>query len=385
MTVAGHTELFSFGTPPGTLQQLLPAAARFCLDVSRFVQKELELDLRGKAILVGFSGGADSTALLLALRYLAPKLALGLTAAHLDHALRPSSAGEAVACARFCEALGIPFFSERVDVAALQLHGKEGLEETARNARYAFYARVMEAQDCDLLALGHHGNDLAEDVLMRLVRGTGWPALGGMAGYDPARSLIRPLLLTPRAAIEDFLRALELAWITDHSNADPVFLRNRIRSDLLPLFLAENPAFLTNTANLWRLARLDEALFAELLEHKTPGKELETAEPAHPARTAPPAFPETTQAESLPGQSQDVVVTSPEQLLSLPKALRLRLYKEKLAALGPGQARLERLFALDAAWLHNPEKTEHLFPGGKQALVRNKHIFWTLKKNGRNK
>ncbi|MDL2207754.1 tRNA lysidine(34) synthetase TilS [Desulfovibrio sp. OttesenSCG-928-M16] len=229
--------------PPASLQQLPPAAARFCLGIQRFMEQELGLRLAGQKILVAFSGGADSSALLHCLFYLAPRAGFELVAAHLDHALRPSSAKEAGDCLALCRKLGIEAVQLRLDVKNLAHERGLGLEEAGRLARYDFFNRTAKEFSCSLVATGHTANDLAEDVLMRLARGSGWPALAGMRGRDDTRKLIRPLLLTTRADIEAFVASLGLGWIEDESNQDKRFLRNRVRSCLLPLFLEANPAF----------------------------------------------------------------------------------------------------------------------------------------------
>ena len=337
---------------PARLQDLPPAQAKFCLDVLHFLEKELRLSLVGLRVLAGFSGGADSTALLLCLRYLAPKLGFSLAAAHLDHQLRPTSASECAECRTFCDALEIPFFYQRCDVAGRALpgaHGKQGrqsIEEAAREARYAFYAQTATQENCDWITTGHNANDLAEDIIMRLVRGTGWPGLSGMEAMDAERRLFRPLLLTPRARIEDFLLALGVGWTEDESNADPALFRNRVRAQILPLLLRENPAFLKKTAGLWKLGRLDAEWLSSLLPQP-----LSIAQGAPESTESPALF--------LPRQ----------QLEAMPKALRLRCYKQTLAALGPGQARLDSLLALDVGFVAKGEKTKHQFPGGKLAVA----------------
>jgi tRNA(Ile)-lysidine synthase len=334
---------FSF-LPPPRLQDLPPPQARFCLDVLQFLENELRLSLSGSHVLAGFSGGADSTALLLCLRYLSPKLGFSLSAAHLDHQLRPSSGNEAAQCGAFCDALGVPFFCRRCDVAELSAQGKQGIEEAAREARYAFYDQTAARENCDWIATGHTANDLAEDIIMRLIRGTGWPGLAGMEAVDAGRRLFRPLLLTPRIRIEAFLSALGAGWIEDESNADMAYFRNRVRSRILPLLLQENPAFLEKTSGLWRLGRLDAEWIASLLPQPLPA------------------------AEEL--------FLPRNQLEYMPKALRLRSYKQTLAALGRGQTRLDALLALDAAFAANGENTEHQFPGGKLALVSKQGIHF---------
>ena len=366
---------------PASLQELQPAQARFCLAVSRFVKHDLGLDIRGASLLVAFSGGADSTALLLALRYLAPSLHLKLAAAHLDHGLRPSSDKEADFCRAICDELGIVCVSERRDVAARRRRNKTGLEEEGRSARYDFFAQVASRLENDWIVTGHQNNDLAEDVLMRLIRGAGWPALSGMPAVDRKRRLLRPLLLTPRKDIEDFLSSLGLTWLQDESNDDRAYLRNRVRLDLLPLVLRENPAFLNNAAGLWRLGRIDEEYFSALLPSPDtpPGQEEEPApEPGPEGLTIP--SPEAADRPEPPGRpgfgSASALVMRREQLTVLPKALRLRFYRKALSRLGPGQPLLPLLLALDRAWTNGGEKTTHRFPGGKSAVVDKKSIFW---------
>lgn len=336
--------------PPARLQELAPPQARVCLDILRFTKHELGLSLAGSHILAGFSGGADSTALLLALRYLSPTLGFSLSAAHLDHQLRPSSGSDAAQCGAFCDALKIPFFSKRCDVASLSDRNKQGIEEAARDARYAFYDEAAARAGCDWIATGHTANDLAEDMLMRLIRGAGWPGLSGMEAVDGKRRLFRPLLLTARARIESFLAGLGVSWLEDESNADMACFRNRVRNRLLPILLRENPAFLEKTAGLWRLGRIDAEWIASLL-------------PAHPANIDS-------------GGAGAASLLPRSRLENMPKALRLRYYKKILSTLGPGQARLNGLLALDAAFEANREETEHQFPGGKLAIVNKQGIYW---------
>ncbi len=340
-----------------SLQALTPAQAGFCLHIGRFVEQELGLSLAGTRLLAGFSGGADSTALLLCLHCLAPRMGFSLYAAHLDHSLRPDSVREAAFCRVFCENLGIVLLEAREDIAALSQKNKTGIEETARAARYAFYEQSAQGLRIDWIVTGHTLNDLAEDLLMRLIRGAGWPALAGMPALDARRRLLRPLLLTPRRGVENFLAGLGLTWLEDESNQDPVYFRNRVRNTLLPLILRENPAFLESAAGLWRLARIDEAFFSSQL----------------PNGLCPPLGDKA--------QDEPALMLEHRLLADLPKALRLRMYKAALASLGPGQALLTNLLALDRSWLRWQEGKGkpgvHLFPGGKQAHVDKKGIAWT--------
>lgn len=350
--------------PPSILQELTPPQARFCLDAARFLTRDLNIRLKGCSLLIAFSGGADSTALLLCMRCLAPSFNLTLAAAHLDHGLRPSSAREAEHCAAFCRELGIPCVNERRDIAGQRLRNKTGLEEEGRLARYDFFAKQAKRLGCDWILTAHQNNDLAEDLLMRLIRGAGWPAVSGMPAADETRKLLRPLLLTPRREIENFLLSLGIDWLHDESNSDSSRLRNRIRGELLPLFLRENPAFLNTVAGLWRLGRIDEAYFNECL-----------SAPDRPAT----GFSDRTLPEKNPPSPLDppaTLVTPAATLTALPQALRLRLYKKALACLGPGQALLSSLLRLDRSWLSGNGRTTHRFPGGKNAQVDGTGIVW---------
>ena len=95
---------------------------------------------------------------------------------------------------RLCAALHIPYHLRRAPVRELARAAGTGLEETARKARYALLEEVRQQTGCRWLLTGHQREDLCEDQLMRLLRGTGWPALGGMSDCDPERHLLRPLL-----------------------------------------------------------------------------------------------------------------------------------------------------------------------------------------------
>lgn len=188
----------------------------------------------GEAVLVAVSGGADSVALLDVLCVLRESLGLTLTVAHVHHGLRPEADTEAAGVRRLSASLGVACHVERV--AVRRAPPWEGLEAESRRARHAALERVACVVGAARIATGHTADDQAETVLMRLLQGAGPRGLGGIA---PARGLlIRPLLETRRAAIEEYLGARGLTWTEDSSNRDVRFLRNRIRHDLLP-FMAE--------------------------------------------------------------------------------------------------------------------------------------------------
>jgi tRNA(Ile)-lysidine synthetase-like protein len=322
--------------------------ARLCLAVAGFLTDICGHAPQHQTWIAAYSGGPDSTALLVMLQILAPRLGARLEAAHLDHGLRPSSADEARAAAAACQGRGIPCHVCRRDVAALARQRGLGLEDAGRQARYAFFDSLVATRPEAWVVLGHQLDDLAEDQLMRLARGAGWPALGGMAAMDARRRLLRPLLLTPRRDIEAFVTALSLPVVLDPSNHDPAYLRNRIREDVLPRLAAENPRYLDAAARLWRQARCDADYFDSTL----------------------PEFP-------------DPALLPMGALRGLAEALRLRLYRKALAALGPGQALADGLFALDRAVARRDTGRRFQFPGNKTARITRQGVAFTLEPSTR--
>jgi len=327
---------------PATIQDVPPKWAHFCLHVEKFIRDDLGLDLTGKTIIVGVSGGVDSTALLLVLHYLAQKNRGQVICAHLNHQLRPEAADDADWVKAVCDLLSIPCSFRSVDVRSMAQNAGIGLEEAGRDARYDFFEEVRELHGADIVALGHHLGDLSEDILMRLIRGTGWPGLSGMPGIDKNRHLMRPFLLVPKSQLIEFLTALEIGWREDATNADPAWTRNRIRHDILPLLLKENPHFSESLARLWKIGKIDQEYWTE----KTSGVS---------------------------------EVVSADRLNSTHQAERLRLYKAALSTLSGGQALADTLFKLDAAWLEQRFGAVFQFPGKKTATITTSGVVFATK------
>ena len=188
----------------------------------------------GDSVLVAFSGGADSTALLGALAELRDAGELtGLVALNVDHGLRSDGARDADACAVICERLGVEFRRATVRVAP------GNVQAAARKVRYAALRREAVLAGATLVATGHTRDDQAETVLLRLLRGAG---ARGLAGIPPRRgTIVRPLIDRSRAEILAYLEERELPHIEDPSNATPRFLRNRVRAEVLPALRAIAP------------------------------------------------------------------------------------------------------------------------------------------------
>lgn len=211
--------------------------------------------LRGKRVLIALSGGADSVALAAMLCEAREALGLTLFAAHLDHDIRPESAGDAEWCRALCARLGLPFYAERIDVPALARASGEGLETAARKARHAFLRRQMAAVGADCIALAHHMDDEAETVLMHLCRGAGPEGIGGMA--EVSGTLVRPLLNVRKRALEDYLVRRGLAWREDATNAVPDNPRNALRLHGIPALEQSYPRFTEAAARYARSARIE--------------------------------------------------------------------------------------------------------------------------------
>jgi tRNA(Ile)-lysidine synthase len=228
----------------------------------------------GESVLIGVSGGRDSMALLAVLAALADSMRLRLGVAHYHHGLRGAAADrDAGIVEQTAKAAGLPFFYARGDVAARRRLHRMSLEEAARDMRYAFFEAVTRRHGFGCVALGHHADDNAELVLMRLLRGSG-PL--GLAGIPPARPLgpsgptiIRPLIDSRRTAIDRFCRQYGLVTREDESNHNLLFTRNRIRHDLLPRLRKDyNPGIAAGLNRLSRLLR-DEERWLETLVAET--------------------------------------------------------------------------------------------------------------------
>lgn len=222
-------------------------------DLARQVEKyiiEHDLCRQSDTLLVGVSGGPDSLCLLHILVSLLPDLKLNLHIAHLNHQLRgEESDSDARFVADLAAGLNIDCTIEQYDVRHFQAESKCSLEEAAREARYRFFAVVAQNIQAKAVAVGHNADDQAETIVMNLIRGTGLSGLKGMRPKVEWESvegrgirIIRPLLQVRRQAIEAYCRTRQLRPRLDSSNASSDFLRNRIRSEIMPRLEECNPA-----------------------------------------------------------------------------------------------------------------------------------------------
>jgi tRNA(Ile)-lysidine synthase len=255
--------------------------------------------VRDTRVGVAVSGGADSVCLLHILTGLARDWNLELVVLHLDHGLRGE---ESCADARFVDALAAclrwpsVIRNARIDLA-------QNLEQSAREARLAFFREVMRDSRLDSIATGHTSDDQAETVLFRFLRGSGTAGLAGIRPVTPER-IVRPLLETSRAEIARWLRDRNFQWREDSTNKALAFARNRIRRELLPQLEREwNPALRRTLFQTAEWARAEESYWAEEIE-----------------RLAAACFTE----------SNGVVFSSVEHLATLPLAAARRLVRRAM-------------------------------------------------------
>lgn len=279
----------------------------------------------GERVLVAVSGGPDSVCLLSVLQVLANDLDLALHIAHLDHMFRgKESADEALFVGELAKTFGIPAIIEKFDVPAYCFARGLSPQEGARDARYDFLQRVARMIDASHIATGHTADDQAETFLMRLLRGAG---ASGLSAIPPVReNIVRPLIEITRDEVLAYLKETGLAFVTDPSNTKPLYTRNRIRLEIIPVLKGFNP-------------RIVETLAAEaaLLRDEDEALELHCA----------------TLADSILERKEDDFFIKRDEFNSLPIAFRRRLLKRALdlagvESSGLSQVRIEEVLAFMA-------------------------------------
>ena len=210
------------------------------LDVTAWMTRWQMFPPPGGLILCAVSGGRDSVCLLDCLWRLGQQRDFRVAAAHLNHGMRPTAQRDEELVRALCDARNIPLHTERVEVYALAAAWHLTVEETGRRARYDFLRRTAERTGADFIATAHHREDQAEK---------------GFNAGEKLGDIIRPLLDTPRAAIDEYIAENALPYVTDETNLDTHYARNRLRIDIMPHLLAINPAaaeHIARTADILR-------------------------------------------------------------------------------------------------------------------------------------
>jgi tRNA(Ile)-lysidine synthase len=270
--------------------------------------KKYDLLERGERVVVALSGGPDSTALLTVLAPIAKALDLSLIIAHFNHGLRGVESDEDEKYSReLSEKMGLSFVSGKMD----QRKGKKGIspEDYYRRERYDFLNKISEDYQAHKIALGHNLQDQAETVLLNILRGSG---LEGLKGFLPMRDgkFIRPLMEISRQEIISFLNEAGIPYRQDNSNKNKIYLRNQIRSELIP-YLKEkfNPKIEENLAQMAEILRQENEFIRQRVAHALKSSVIE--------------------------RQQDRILLKIADINKLHPAIRWRLFKTLLESLSP--------------------------------------------------
>ncbi|MEO2077203.1 MAG: tRNA lysidine(34) synthetase TilS [Bacillus sp. (in: firmicutes)] len=223
--------------------------------------------LDNKQIVVGVSGGPDSLALLHYLHSQKDRRNLSIVVAHVDHMFRGAESYEdALFVKRFCQEYEIPFEMRQIDVMKIMEATGKSSQVAAREVRYQFYSEIMEKYDFRYLALGHHGDDQIETILMRLTRGSSGMARAGIPFTRPFGTgfIFRPFLTVTKDDIKQYCKKHALNPRLDPSNLKSIYSRNRFRQQVLPFLKEENSQVHEHFQRFSEELQGDEAFLLEL-------------------------------------------------------------------------------------------------------------------------
>ena len=208
------------------------------------------------SILVGFSGGVDSTVLLYVLSKLCRERGIALHALHVNHMIRGEEAErDEKFCEKFCKERNISFKAVKINIPEAAEREKLGLEECARIHRYAAFDDYCSENGIKTVATAHNANDNLETILFNLTRGT---SLSGICGIAPVRdNIVRPLIECSKDEITEYAKETGLDFVFDSTNLDTDYSRNAIRLKVIPALMEINPSLVSNASRFSRSARAD--------------------------------------------------------------------------------------------------------------------------------
>lgn len=325
---------------PLRIQDMDPSLARIIINIEQYITQYL-YSFESKTLFVACSGGADSLSLLFILYYLKKRLSYNLHVLHCNHMLREEAAKEEKYVKNMSILLGLPCTTRSIDVAQFAKEHSIGIEEAGRICRYTFFQEIMDSFPNPLLCTGHHANDLVEDMLMRLLRGTSIDMLFAMPAFSEERKILRPLLYTPKTTLTTLLQGIGVEWCEDSTNFEMTHLRSRIRLSIIPLLMQENPQLLKSVTDLHTQTEWDLQYWLTILNDYNPLK------------------------------------ISLKDLLSLHKACRMRLYRKACVQLDI-QPTFDTLNAIDNAVVQKKQK-HFILPNNIVAITTLNELIFSAK------
>lgn len=226
------------------------------------VVSDYQMDAIYDSAIIGFSGGADSSAIL---HYLKDKTKK-LLCVHINHMIRGNeSLRDEFFCKSVCEKYGVKFASYRVDVPYLAQERKKGIEETAREERYRIFEGLLKEGEYKCVITAHNANDNAETILFNLTRGCG---LDGICGIKAEKcGVLRPMIMATREEILDYCKRNEIDFVSDSTNFNTDYTRNYIRHTVIPALEKINPCLVEACTRLSDTMMEDKEYFDKIIDN----------------------------------------------------------------------------------------------------------------------
>lgn len=235
----------------------------------RFVSNIVKNGLINKndTVIAAVSGGADSVCMLHLLYRFREDYNIKIICAHMNHLLRETASRDEEFVKSLCAGLNITFELKRADIGKIAAESKIPLELAGRNERYLFFSELKDKYNAEKAATAHNKNDVAETLLLHLIRGCG---ISGLTGIPPQREdgIVRPMLCFTRSEIENYLTCNSLDFCYDETNSDIQYTRNRIRHVILPEIEKINPSFVESAAKSAELIRGEDEYIGNIVKNK---------------------------------------------------------------------------------------------------------------------
>ena len=217
----------------------------------------------GDKIILGVSGGPDSTAMLICLNELSKEMNFDIIVCHINHGIRENAKLDEKYVEEFCKKLEVPFYVLHANVTEKAKKQKRGVEETGRIIRYNFFEDILEKTDSNKIAIAHNNNDHVETIIMNILRGSGTYGLKGIEAKTG--KYIRPLIEIPRDEIEEFTKKYNPRH--DESNDENEYTRNKIRNIVIPYIKKEfNPNIVETITRLSSISKEETEYLDKITE-----------------------------------------------------------------------------------------------------------------------